>query len=542
MDKSVPSWMADAVFYEIYPQSFSDSNGDGIGDLEGIRLKLDYVQSLGCNVIWLNPCFDSPFGDAGYDIRDYRKIAPRYGTNADMKRLIRDCHRRGMHLCLDFVPGHTSVEHPWFKASCSLKPNRYSDRYLWTESVWENAPGFGTIKAFSDRDGQYVTNFFWFQPALNYGFAKPDPSKPWQLPTDHPSVRALRRDMRDIMEFWLAMGVDGFRVDMAASLVKNDTDGVAMREHWREIRAWLIQRFPDTMLIAEWSDPPAAIGAGFHADFMLHFGSGAPAYNSLFRAEATRFCYPCAEPAPSFFDPSGKGDISVFLKYYLDAYAKTRRHGYISLPTSNHDMTRLSIERSVADQKVAMTFLFAMPGIPTLYYGDEIGMKHLGSLPSKEGGFGRTGARTPMQWSAGKNAGFSNAAAKNLYLPQDPAADRPTVSAQENDPDSLLNHVRALLALRKAHPALGNQGDFELLHGQQGSSALVYLRRSGEQSLLVALNPAAKAVTVTVSSKHLKGRGATLFGKPLKLQPSTDSFSLTIPARGYGILDVSAQA
>ncbi len=538
MDKSVPKWVADAVFYEIYPQSFNDSNGDGIGDLEGIRLKLDYVQSLGCNVIWLNPCFDSPFGDAGYDVRDYRKIAPRYGTNADMKRLIRDCHRRGLRLCLDFVPGHTSTEHPWFKASCSPKPNRYSNRYVWTSSTWESAPGFNTVNAFSDRDGQYVTNFFWFQPALNYGFAKPDPAKPWQLPTDHPDVRVFKREMRDIMEFWLAMGVDGFRVDMAASLVKGDTDGAAMRRHWGEIRAWLLRRFPEAVLIAEWSNPSAAIPAGFHVDFMIHFGS--PAYNSLFRAEAKRTCFPWCDPTPSFFDPSGKGDISIFLKHYLAAYARTRQLGYISLPTGNHDITRLSIERSVADLKVAMAFLLTMPGMPTIYYGDEIGMKYLRGLVSKEGGFGRTGARTPMQWSSGKNAGFSKASAKKLYLPVDTAADRPTVAAQEDDPASLLNHVRALLALRKAHPALGNPATFEVLHGKKGSSALVYLRSAGRQKLLVAINPAARAVTATFRSKHVKGSGATLFGQPLKLRKSNGSFSLTIPPRGYAVMDVTA--
>jgi maltose alpha-D-glucosyltransferase/alpha-amylase len=529
--------MADAVFYEIYPQSFNDSNGDGIGDLEGIRLKLDYVQSLGCNVIWLNPCFDSPFGDAGYDVRDYRKIAPRYGTNADMKRLIGDCHRRGMRICLDFVPGHTSVEHPWFKASCDPKPNRYSNRYVWTDSIWESAPGFNTVNAFSDRDGQYVTNFFWFQPALNYGFAKPDPAKPWQLATDHPSVRALKREMRDIMEFWLAMGVDGFRVDMASSLVKGDTDGSGMRRHWREIRAWLLRRFPEAVLIAEWSNPAAAIPAGFHVDFMIHFGT--PAYNALFRAEPARTCFPCPTPAASFFDPSGKGDIAIFLKHYLAAYEKTRQQGYISLPTGNHDITRLSIERSVADQKVALAFLLTMPGLPTIYYGDEIGMRYLRGLVSKEGGFGRTGSRTPMQWNGGKNAGFSKAPAKDLYLPVDSAADRPTVAAQDTDPDSLLNHVRALLALRKASPALGNPAAFELLHGRTGSSALVYLRRSGTQTLLVAINPAAKAAKARFRSNRVKGAGATLFGKPLKLLKSNGSFTVTIPPRGYAVVDVS---
>ncbi len=536
MNKSNPSWLSKAVFYEIYPQSFNDSNGDGIGDLEGIRQKLDYIQSLGCNVLWLNPCFDSPFGDAGYDVRDYRKIAPRYGTNADMRRLLRDCHRRGMRLCLDFVPGHTSVEHPWFKASCSPTPNRYSNRYIWTGTVWENAPGFNTINAFSDRDGQYVTNFFWFQPALNFGFAKPDPKKPWQLPTNHPDVLALKQEMRDIMEFWFKMGVDGFRVDMAPSLIKGDTDGTAMRKHWREIRTWLHRRYPEAVLIAEWSNPPAAIEAGFHIDFMIHFGT--PAYTALFRAEPARTCFPCPDPMTSFFDASGKGDITLFLKHYLEAYEKTRHQGYISLPTGNHDITRLATERTTTDLKVAMAFLLTMPGIPTIYYGDEIGMQYQRNLVSKEGGFSRTGARTPMQWNNAKNAGFSKAAPKALYLPVDPAADRPTVADQDRKPDSLLNHVRTLLTLRQTHAPLGNDGSFELLHGRPGSSALVYLRCAGQHRILMAINPAARAATATFNSNRVKALGTTLYGQKLELRKTPNGLAITLPPRSFAMIEV----
>ncbi|MFA4943191.1 MAG: alpha-amylase family glycosyl hydrolase [Lentisphaeria bacterium] len=536
MDNSVPAWLKDAVFYEIYPQSFHDSNGDGIGDLEGIRQKLDYVQSLGCNVVWLNPCFASPFGDAGYDVSDYRKVAPRYGTNADLRRLVADLHRRKMRLCLDFVPGHTSVEHPWFKKSCSPKPNRHSNWYIWTDSVWIAAPGFNTVNAISDRDGQYVTNFFWFQPALNYGFAKPDPAQPWQLPTDHPDVLALKREMRGIMQFWLEMGVDGFRVDMASSLVKGDTDGSAMRAHWAEERAWLKNAFPEAVLIAEWSNPPAAIPAGFHIDFMIHFGT--PAYTSLFRAEKERFAWPCPEPGHSFFDRQGKGDITAFLKHYLDAYRKTRDLGYISLPTGNHDITRLNLDRDVAELKAAMAFLLTMPGIPTIYYGDEIGMRHLPGLVSKEGGFCRTGARTPMQWDRGRNAGFSTAPRQRLYLPVDPDPGRPTVAAQEKDPGSLLNHVRALLRLRRERPALGNLGEFELVHGEKGSNALLYLRRLGGSAVLVAVNPSAEVATAFCRHPAVTGLGATLLGAPLTATRKKGGLQITLPPRGYSVCEL----
>ena len=151
------NWLEQSIFYEIYPQSFRDTNGDGIGDLPGIIEKLDYIQALGCNALWLNPCFDSPFGDAGYDVADYCRVAPRYGTNEDLVRLFDEAHRRGMHVLLDLVPGHTSIEHPWFKASMQPEKNEYSGRYIWSNHAWENVAGYGSIngqlRGISQRNG-----------------------------------------------------------------------------------------------------------------------------------------------------------------------------------------------------------------------------------------------------------------------------------------------------------------------------------------------------------------------------------------------------
>ena len=164
-----PEWLNTAVFYEIYPQSFMDSNGDGIGDFNGIISKLDYIKELGCTAIWMNPCFDSPFGDAGYDVSDYKKAAPRYGTNADLKKLFKEAHKRNMHVLLDLVPGHTSVEHKWFKESMKAQKNEFTDRYIWTDSIWKEPTGYGSLRGISDRDGSCAVNFFSHQPALNYG-------------------------------------------------------------------------------------------------------------------------------------------------------------------------------------------------------------------------------------------------------------------------------------------------------------------------------------------------------------------------------------
>jgi maltose alpha-D-glucosyltransferase/alpha-amylase len=170
----MPKWLDDAVFYEIYPQSFYDANGDGIGDFEGIIQKLDYISDVGCNAIWLNPCFDSPFKDAGYDVRDYKKTAPRYGTNEDLRRLFSEAHKRNIHVLLDLVPGHTSEEHTWFLESRKDMPNEYWNRYIWTDNwfTW-GADGMRFIAGEAPRNASYIINFFKCQPALNYGFLNP---------------------------------------------------------------------------------------------------------------------------------------------------------------------------------------------------------------------------------------------------------------------------------------------------------------------------------------------------------------------------------
>ena len=167
-----PAWLRNAVFYEIYPSSFADSNGDGIGDINGIRQKLPYVKDLGCNALWLNPCFDSPFRDGGYDVRDYKLVAERYGTNEDLYALFREAHALGIRVLLDLVPGHTSEEHPWFLESGKPDRNEYSDRYVWTDFWIKGTPGHPYIAGETPRNGAYMLNFFKCQPALNYGWAK----------------------------------------------------------------------------------------------------------------------------------------------------------------------------------------------------------------------------------------------------------------------------------------------------------------------------------------------------------------------------------
>ncbi len=491
-----PAWLERAVFYEIYPQSFNDTNGDGIGDLPGVIAKLDYIASLGCDAIWLNPCFESPFQDAGYDIADFYKVAPRYGTNDDLARLFKEASRRGIRVILDLVAGHTSVEHPWFKESCKATPNKYSNWFIWSNSWGEGLDPFRSINGFAERDGNYMINFFYCQPALNYGFAKPDPAKKWQLGEEHPDVKAVRDELKKIMAFWLDMGAAGFRVDMASSLVKGDADGSKTLELWQDYRCWMEKHYPDAILVAEWSKPSKAIPAGFHVDFMVHFNN--PGYTALFRQEKWRVGNSPYPDGHSFFDKEGKGDVRLFLDAMDEEYVSTKNMGYVAVPTGNHDIGRIRMGRSDRELECALAAVYTMPGVPFIYYGDEIGMDYVHGLPSKEGGYNRTGARTPMQWDNGKiNAGFSSAPSEALYLPLDPSASRPDVSSQEKDGGSILHFTKRMIAMRKASKALSADGSFSVLYGERGRYPFVYLREGGGERWVVAVNPSASKASAS---------------------------------------------
>lgn len=496
---SYPAWLNDAAIYQIFPASFQDSNGDGIGDLPGITSRLDYIRELGCDTIWLCPIYDSPFRDAGYDVRNYRSIAPRFGTMADFEVLVSAIHSRGLRLILDFVPGHTSDEHPWFRESQRHAPNDFSERYVWSPTTF-CGPGEcdysgDFIKGAAQRDGNYLANFFYFQPALNYGFADPDPKQSWQLPTNHPSVRALREEMHGTMRFWLDKGVDGFRVDMASSLIKGrDADAVRRETKalWAEIRNWWDQDYPDAALIAEWSNPGEAIETGLHLDFMIHF-EGASAMK-LMRGENERTIINRNDK--SYFDAAGVGEAQSFLAELQSHLGRIGDRGLISVPTGNHDLPRYSVGRSEAEMKCLLTFLLTLPAVPTIYYGDEIGMRNLHDLPSKEGAYRRTGARTPMQWTDDSKAGFSTAKEADFYLPLDPSPKRPSVASQKNRDDSLLNHLKTLLRLRKARPGLGTRGSVRQINSPTCPYPLVVERRLGEVTHWIAVNPTARPVHV----------------------------------------------
>lgn len=493
-------WLDNSVFYEIYPQSFHDTNADGIGDLQGIIEKLDYIKELGCNALWLNPCFTSPFGDAGYDVADYYTIAPRYGTNADAKRLFEEVHKRDMHILLDLVPGHTSVEHKWFKESMKAEKNEFTDRYVWTDSVWESPEDMASIRGISDRDGACAVNFFSMQPALNYGYYKPE--KSWQQSVDAPGPKATLEEMKNVMRFWLTMGCDGFRVDMAGSLVKNDEDGKGTIGLWKKVRSFLDEEFPDAAMVSEWGEPDKSLQGGFHMDFLLHFGPSH--YNDLFRCE-----YP-------YFTREGKGDISQFVAKYLENYEKSEKKGLICIPSGNHDMDRLARTLDQEEMKVAFAFLLSMPGAPFIYYGDEIGMRYVEGLTSVEGGFNRTGSRSPMQWDNSVNAGFSAAPSEKLYIRQDEDQDRPTVQKQMQDENSLFNEVRKLIRVRQSCKALQSKGEIEFVCVKENAYPFAYVRSCEGERILVVINPSGRDESFSFDGKN--GETIYVLGRKAELK------------------------
>lgn len=514
-----PAWLETAIFYEIYPQTFYDSNGDGIGDVQGIVDKLDYIADLGANALWINPCFDSPFKDAGYDIRDYYTVAPRYGTNADLEKLFTEAHTRGIKVLLDLVPGHTSEQNDWFQYSCKAEPNQYSDRYIWTSHAFDNGDGLPFIGGEAPRNGTYILNFFKSQPALNYGFNKK--TRPWQQSVDAPGPVANQEEMANIMRYWLDKGADGFRVDMADSLVKFDgEDKQETIKVWQKIFARFRNDYPEAAFVSEWGKPIQALKAGFDMDFYLDWRNNG--YNVL--ARNTDDPLGRSEDL-SFFKQSSGTSPQEFIDQYWPQYEQIRDLGYFSLISCNHDTPRLAPRLTDAERRLFFIFLLTMPGVPFIYYGDEIGMRYL-DIPTKEGGYQRTGTRTPMQWDATKkNCGFSSAPTEELYLPQDTAADAPDAASQMLDPAALRPFVQKLIGLRSQHPELHADSDFSFLWAHDNSRILAYRRESsGGNRCAVALNAGDTADSITLESPAtiiVSSGDARVEGNTVHLGPSS---------------------
>lgn len=488
----MPKWFDNAIFYEIYPSSFQDSNGDGYGDIQGIISRLDYIEEMGFNAIWLNPVFRSPFKDGGYDISDFFDVDPRFGTMHDLEELLTKVHKKGMHLILDLVAGHASEEHPLFLKSAEPTRNEYSDLFVWNDSPWDKPQGWWQfISGRYDRFGNYMVNFFSHQPAFNYGWKEIQyPS--WQMHYKDPRCLVARNYLKSIIRFYLNKGFDGFRVDMADSLIKGDDDKSATIELWKEIREEIFDKeYPEAVLVSEWSDHEKSVRAGFHGDFYLdHFENG---YNRLFR-------YIKNGVNLSFF--AGHGNIASFLADYMPRYlACNNRNGHVCFISGNHDTFRLARKSNGYNERMLQlmyAFILTMPGVPFIYNGDEIGMEHMEDLPSKEGGYQRTGSRTPMQWDQGRNRGFSNVEdSAQLFLPVNDDPNQ-CVEKQKERKDSLLNVIKELTHLRLQLEDLRTR-DFSVVFAEPFAYPFVYKRNN----LVIAINPSNEERTIVGDYKNL---------------------------------------
>ena len=465
-----PQWYRTAVFYEVMVRSFVDSNGDGSGDLQGLISKLDYLQWLGIDALWLPPFFSSPLRDGGYDVADYRSVLPEFGTIEDFCDLIAKAHERGMRIVIDLVLNHTSDQHEWFQRSRSEPDGPYGDFYVWNgddtkypnirlifpdyeDSNWE----FDSV-----RRQFYFHRFFAHQPDLNY---------------DNPAVR---KEILDIVRFWLDAGVDGFRLDAVPYLYESDEGNgesePPTHEFLKELRRMLDLEYPGRVLIAEANQPPRETARYFGTDEEpeCHMAFDFPVMPHIFhalRSQETEGLSGALSHGTQL--PAGAG-WGVFLRNHdeltLEMVSEEHRHAMYGWYAYDPRMrVNVGIRRRLAplldnsrrELELVHALLFSLPGSPFLYYGDEIGMGDNIWLPDRDS------SRTPMQWTADRNAGFSTADSGKLYLPvvQSLAYHymHTNVETQLAHSSSLLHWVRDLISVRRVHPSFG-LGSIELLN------------------------------------------------------------------------------
>jgi maltose alpha-D-glucosyltransferase/alpha-amylase len=487
-------WFKNAIFYELYVRAFYDSNGDGIGDLSGVTARLDYLQELGVDTLWLLPITPSPMRDDGYDVSDYCNIHPMYGTLDDFRALVAEAHRRGLKIVVELIPNHTSDQHPWFQAS--RDPNHpehahYRDYYVWSETDDRYREARIIFLDFEKsnwtydplRKAYYWHRFFYHQPDLNY---------------DNPEVqRAILR----AVQFWIDQGADGIRVDAPPYLFEREgTNCENLPEthtYLKRLRAFVDAYSPGTMLLSEANQWPEDVRPYFGDGDEMHMNFHFPLMPRIFMAlrkhdrSSLRWILERTPPIPEICQ------WGIFLRCHdeltLEMLSPDERQWMWQEYAPEPRMRlNLGIRRRLAPLldnnrckiELANSLLFTMPGSPVLYYGDEIGMGDNIMLPD------RNGVRTPMQWEAHPNAGFSIAPPERLYAPviSDEPYDPQHVNAasQQADPNSLFHAIRRMIAVRKEHPAFGC-GSFAWVEvGTEEVAA--YWRILGNEQLLILNN------------------------------------------------------
>jgi maltose alpha-D-glucosyltransferase/alpha-amylase len=494
IDPTDHSWYKRAVFYELLVRGFYDADGDGTGDLRGVTEKLDYLEWLGVDCLWLLPFYASPLRDGGYDISDFFSVLPAYGDVDDAARLLQEAHRRGIRVIADMVMNHTSDQHPWFQESRQDTTNPKADWYVWNDDDqrWPDARVIfvdtetSNWSYDSQRQQYYWHRFFHHQPDINY---------------DNPEVAEA---MLDVVRFWLRLGLDGFRLDAVPYLFERDeTNGENLpetHEYLRRLRKMVDDEFPGRILLAEANQWPADVvdyfGDGDECHMCFHF----PLMPRMFMSVRREQRYPITEilaQTPALPDGAQWGTFlrnhdELTLEMVTDEERDYMYAEYAKDPLMrrNVGIARRLFPLLENDRRVVELFhamLLSMPGSPVMYYGDEIGMGdniYLGD---------RDGVRTPMQWTPDRNGGFSRADFARLYLPpsMDPVygfAAR-NVEAQLRDPSSFLHWIQRMLEVRRQHPVLA-VGTFEVLD-VENPSVLAYVRRGidsdGEEDIVVCV-------------------------------------------------------
>lgn len=476
-------WWERAVIYQIYPRSFQDSNGDGIGDLQGIARRLDYLVELGVDAVWISPIFPSPMADFGYDVADYCNIDPRFGDLEDFDALLAAAHDRGLKLLLDFVPNHSSDRHPWFLESRSSRDNPRRDWYIWRDPGPGGGPPNNWISDFGGSAWEWdeTTGQYYY-----HAFLKEQPDLNWRNPS-------LREAMLNVMRFWFERGVDGFRIDVLWHMVKhadfpdnppNPAFSPAMGEMHR-------------VLQLHSTDQPEVHGIAAEMRAVAdHYGGRVLIGEVYLPVERLMDYYGRERPGvhlPFNFQLIEAPWEARGLATLITAYeAALPRGGWPNWVLGNHDRPRIAARRGEAQARVAAMLLLTLRGTPTIYYGDELGLIDV-DIPREQVqdprelrepglGLGRDPVRTPMPWSGAVNAGFSIA---RPWLPLNADWATRNMERQREDTDSMLLLYRRLLALRREREAL-SIGDFLPMEAE--GEVLAYERRSRQDRMLVVLN------------------------------------------------------
>jgi alpha-glucosidase len=494
------TWWQSGVIYQIYPRSFRDADGDGVGDLSGIEKRLDYCTSLGVDALWLSPIYPSPMADFGYDISNFTDVDPTFGTLAEFDRLLVRMNKRGLKLILDYVPNHTSDAHPWFKESRSDRNNPKRDWYLWRDPAPDGGPPNNWLSNFGGSAWQ------WDEATAQYfyhAFLKEQPDLNWRNP-------AVISAMHEVLRFWLRRGAHGFRVDVLWHLIKdeqwrdnpsNPAYTPAMPPHHRQLPLYTTDR-PEVLQIVsglrkvvDEFDERVLIGEIYLPldRLMAYYGKDLDGVQLPFNFQLLRSAW-------------NARDIAAIIAKYEGALPPG---GWPNWVLGNHDTPRVASRIGHPQARVAAMVLLTLRGTPTLYYGDEIGMRDVPIAPDRVQdpfgknvpgmGLGRDPCRTPMQWDDSLHAGFTRG---EPWLPVSADHEAVNVATERQDPKSFLNLYRHLLALRRMHPALST-GRYEPIAAT--GDLLAYIRHSRGERLLVVLNLGGESSTFSWDSREVSG-------------------------------------